>query len=250
VAQDAVDMYNAYLGFNSYKQWKGAKAVALAGGPMGFISAGTGAVITSPSASLGATVGVPADDYVNAAYAAAVPDSRGQEFIKALNDLAGTNYTNPSPGTASLDPTAAMQLGLNVAGSAKAFYDLLVAMKVANEIAAIGGRVGIGLDLGMSLGGNVLDAVGAVMSVYAQQEAATQYAKLVSEADKPVSIATILTSGSDDDKNSLIMWWALATSAYKPGTLVRQSPMQNSEICAAYSSPCAVIKSVVAAARP
>src|SRR5262249_41230376 len=113
IAQEALAMYNKYLEFNAYKQWQGAKSRALAGGPLGFVGGGSGAIITSPSASLGSTVGVPPDDYVNAAYAAAVPDSRGQAFITALTDLAGTPYTNT--GTiASIDPTPGLQLGLTV----------------------------------------------------------------------------------------------------------------------------------------
>jgi hypothetical protein len=249
VAQDATAMYHAYEGFNAYKQWKGAQATMAAGGPLGFMSAGTGAIIMSPSGGLGSTVGVPPDDYVNAAQAAAVPDARGQAFIKALNDLATTPYANPSLGTTVTNPVSGMQLGLNIANSSKAFYDMLTGMRVASEISALGGRVGAGLDLGMSLGGSVLDAIGAVMTVFAQQEAAAQYASLVTEASKPVNIRTILTSGSDDDKNSLIAWWALATSGYQAGPTEGQNPTTDAQICGAYPTQCSAIKQIATASR-
>ncbi len=59
VAKDALAMYNAHLGFNAYKQKQGTKAAIAAGGPLGFISKGTGAIIVNPQASLSATIGVP-----------------------------------------------------------------------------------------------------------------------------------------------------------------------------------------------
>jgi hypothetical protein len=251
VAQDARAMYDAYLGFNAYKQWKGTKAVMMAGGPMGFISAGTGAVITSPSAGLGSTVGVPPDDYVNKAYAAAAPDARGQAFVGALNDLAGMSYeATGDSSTAALDPSTALQLGLSITSTALSMHDLLDGLGVAKGIAALSGRVRMGVDVGMGLAGNVLDAVGAIMTVYAQQEAAAQYAKLVEEANRPVNIKQTLDSGSMDDKNSLIMWWALATSPYKPTSTFGQTALTNAEVCAAYSTQCATIRNIVTAARP
>ena len=249
IAQDALGMYNAYLGFNAYKQWQGTKANMLAGGPLGFISAGTGAVIQTPGASLSSTVGVPPDDYVNAAYAAAVPDSRGQAFFKALGDLSATSYNSPSIGTTSVDPTAALQLGLNVATSAKGIHDMFAALGLTKEIAFLAGKAGMGLDMGMSLGGSVLDAVAAVMSIYAQQDAAKQYAQLVGTANQPVSLANIMKSGTDNDKNSLIMWWALATSPYKAADTWGSSPLQNADMCAAYANQCGILKAVLTAAR-
>src|SRR5262249_17949086 len=250
VARDALAMYNAYLGFNAYKQNEGTKAVIKAGGPLGFMSKATGAIITSPGASLSGTIGVPPDDYVNAAYAVAVPDSQGEEFMQALAGLGATPYQNPSMGPASFDPTAAITLGLNVIGSAAAIHDLLEANKLIKGVAPLSGRSGLGIGLGMGLGGSVLGAGSAVMTVYGQQEAAKQYSQLVALADKPVSIAQILKSGSDDEKNSLIMWWALATSPYKPTSTARESPIRNPDVCATYPSQCADIKRIVAAVRP
>ena len=110
--------------------------------------------------------------------------------------------------------------------------------------------LGIGIGLGMGLGGSVLDAVAAIMTLYAQKEAATQYSQLVALADKQVSIAQILKSGSDDEKNSLIMWWALATSPYKPSATAREFPIRDADVCATYPSQCADIKRIVTAVRP
>src|SRR5262249_38541539 len=42
IAQEALAMYNKYLEFNAYKQWQGAKSMALAGGPLGFVGGGSG----------------------------------------------------------------------------------------------------------------------------------------------------------------------------------------------------------------
>ena len=251
VAKDALAMYNAYLGFNAYKQNKGTKSVILAGGPL-FLRPGpnfNGPAIMAPGASLSATLGVPPDDYVNAAYSAAVPDSRGEEFMRALADLSGTPYQNPSMGTSSFDPRMAIQLGLNVIGSATAIHGVLAAHKVIQPLAPLTGASGIGIGVGVGLTGRVLDAVAAVMSVFAQQEAAKQYSQLVTLADQPVSIAQISKSGSEKEKNSLIMWWALATSPYRASATAGELSMRDAEVCETYPTQCTDIKRIVFAAR-
>lgn len=251
LAKDASAMYERYLDFNSYKQQQALRSVMMAGGPLGFVSGGSGAVITSPQAGLGATVGVPPDDYVNAAYSAAVPDKRGEEFIRAFEDLTRTSYQPTTiKNDSGFDPSASIQLGLNTIDSATAIHDLLVETKVIKGLDMLSSK-GAGIfGLAVSLGGSVLDAVAAAMTVHAQEEADKQYRELVSLADQPVSIAEILEGGTAEEKNELIMWWALATSPYKPSGAFREFPVQNSEVCAKYSSQCAEIKRIITAVKP
>jgi hypothetical protein len=251
VAQDAVLMYNAYLEFNAYKQYQGAKATALAGGPMAFASAATGAVIQSPSAGLANLVGIPPDDYVNAAYSAAVPDQRGEEFIRALVDMGGTEYKSPGgTTTTTVDPVATAQLAINIVSSAIAIHDALEDLKVIKGISALGGKTGLGIGLGMGLAGTVLDGIQGAMTLFAQLEADQQYSQLLQIAAKPVNIAQIMKSGTDEDKNSLIMWWALATSGYKASGTVREFPINHAAVCANYPTQCSDIKAVVMKAKP
>jgi hypothetical protein len=247
VAQDAVGMYNAYLDFNAYKQWKAAGAAALGGGPaifQGFAKA----VIQPPSGGVGATVGVPPDDYVNAAYAAAVPDKRGDDFMKALVDLGGTSY-QASSEESGVDPTAAIQLGITVASSAVAMHDVLDGNEVIKAISVLSGKGGFGVGLGMGLVGTVLDGVAAALTLYAQLEADKQYSKLIDTADQPVSISKILKSGTDEDKNSLVMWWALATSPYKASAAAGDGSLTDADVCANYRTQCNDVQQIVAKAR-
>jgi hypothetical protein len=204
-------------------------------------------VIQTPQAQLSATVGVPPDDYVNAAYAAAVPDKRAEEFTQALVDLSNTQYATPGGGGAPADPTAAIQTGMNVAGSGLNIHDLLVKYAV---IKGMPDKIGDKLNLGMNLGGAALDFVAAVMTIYAQEEAAKQYQKLAELSDQPVSISKILKSGTAKEKNSLIMWWGLATSAYKASPNVREFPISNADLCADYKTQCNDVKDIVTKARP
>jgi hypothetical protein len=251
VAQDAVLMYNAYLEFNGYKVQQGVKGVMAAGGPMAFASAATGAVITSPSASLAGVMGTPPDDYVNAAYAAAVPDQRGEEFIRALVDMGGTEYKSPGgTTTTTVDPVATAQLAINIVSSAIAIHDALEDLKVIKGISALGGKTGLGIGLGMGLAGTVLDGIQGAMTLFAQLEADQQYSQLLQIAAKPVNIAQIMKSGTDEDKNSLIMWWALATSGYKASGTVREFPINHAGVCANYPTQCSDIKAVVMKAKP
>lgn len=249
IAQEAMRMYHRFLDFNAYKQWSGLKAVALAGGPLYFGSAGTGAVIGAPQVSLSALVGAAPDDYVGAAQAGAVPDERGEEVLAALADLAVTPYDAGGEQVPATNPVNWTVLGLKTAASAKGVYDLLNDLKVAREIAALTGKAGMGIDLGMTLGGAALDFVAAVMTIYAQNEVEEQYASLLVEESRPVSIGSIMAGNDQEGKNSLMMWWALATSAYHPGLLVGGWPMSGPEVCATQAGQCTTVSSIVKAAR-
>jgi hypothetical protein len=235
IAQDALAMYNRYLAYNAYEENQGTLQAAAGGG-------------------LGGVLGVSPDDYVDAAYAAAVPDTRGQAFLSALADLAGTPYqptgtVNPSDtlGSGSIAQSAAS--GAVVAGtSVKGALGLLSDLKVIDEIAALGGKVGNALDLGGALVGQVLDAVSVSLTFVSQEQAQQQYATLVSTAQQPVSVAGIVSTGSQTDKNTLMMWWALATSAYQSSSTVQQLPMTNDAVCRDYPAGCQNLTSVIQSA--
>jgi hypothetical protein len=75
-------MYNKYLAYNAYEENQGTQQTGGGGG-------------------LGGVLGVSPDDYVGAAYAAAVPDQRGEAFLSALAELAGTSYQPKGTANAS-----------------------------------------------------------------------------------------------------------------------------------------------------
>jgi Tectonin domain len=256
VAQDALSMYNKYKIYNAYEQSQGLQQAVAAGGSLGFVGAGAGGVISSGGSGLSAVLGAAPDDYVNAAYGAAVPDARGQAVIVALSDLANTTYT-PAGNVSASDPNQAGALAqsatktvVDAATSVKGVLDVLPELKVIDDIAALGGKVGFALDLGGSLVGEALDGVAAVLTLVAQEQAEAQYATLVSDAQQPVSVANIISTGSTNDQNTLMMWWALGTAAYQASSTVGQNPLTNSDVCAVYANNCAQIKAIVTGARP
>ena len=96
-----------------------------------------------------------------------------------------------------------------------------------------------------------VDFAGEVMTLTAQQDARNTYSQLVQNANQPVSISQSLTSGADQDKSKLLLWWALATSPHKAGNTAGDSStvMTASDLCAAYSIRCNAAKAAVAAAH-
>jgi len=249
ITRDAIGMYNAYLDLNAYKQWKAAGQQMLGGGPLGYMSKGTGAIITSPSAALSATIGIPPDDYVGAAYGAATPDARGEDFLRAVLALSGTDYKEPSAGIAETDPIEWATLGVLATDSAARIHDALEANHVIKGLSFLEGRGGMNFGLGLSMVGGALDLIAAAMTLHEQEEAAQKYEELIAEARKDVSIREILNSGSDEEKNTLLMWWALATSPYRASDTLAARPMKNADVCQNYPMQCADIKRVVDAAR-
>src|SRR3974390_2815253 len=283
LANDALAMYAAYKELNAFKVWQQTGKIMLGGGPVMF--GGAGGVIMSPTTALSGVVGTPPDDYVGDAYAAAVPDTAGAEFVKAVATLnqsqavPGVVQVNNEANTAiGFDPRPYLGFGLSAAeyptmilGNLESLkslklYEVAMAAKPVSggmkspafHAAKVAFEAGEGLkglgaaDLGLSLAGQLLDAISAFMTVFSQLDADKQYAKLLSTADQPVSIADILKNGSDDDKSQLLLWWALATSAHKPGPTAwpytgpaGQGQMTDAQVCAKYTDGCQWMKTYI-----
>jgi hypothetical protein len=65
-----------------------------------------------------------------------------------------------------------------------------------------------------------------------------------------VSISKILQSKDAKEKNSLVMWWALATSAYKASPTVGELPINSADLCADYKTQCNEARDIVIKAKP
>ncbi|MFO1144104.1 MAG: hypothetical protein U1E59_17355 [Amaricoccus sp.] len=108
-------------------------------------------------------------------------------------------------------------------------------------------RAPSGASGGMNLGGQALDFIAAVMTLYAG-EVEEKYAKLVSEVEACKRRLNPFLN-DQEGRNSLMMWWALATAAYHPGPAVGAAPMAGAEVCSTQASQCATVKSIIVAAR-
>ena len=243
VAQDAVNMYNYYLGINAYQANK-AVGAATAGG--GF------------SNTIAGQLGIAPGDYLSAAYAAAFPDTRGGNFITAMSQLNTMTWSLASDTqNTGFDPRYIQNVTATLAFVTDRLDTVQEAMKkAATTLAAkiASGQVGYAL-AGMDLAGALLSAAvdfsGEVMTLTAQQDARNTYSQLVQNANQPVNLSQILTTGADADKSKLLLWWALATSPYKGGNTAGDSSLviSSSDLCNAYPVQCSAARAAVTQAQ-
>ncbi len=217
VAQDAQAMYDAWQGVNGYNQWQAARrASGIAG--------------MDPSV-LGGTPG----DYVSLAWTAASPDQRGGEFLEALEALgyqSSTGALGSSAVGASFDPAyllpfyKAMDKGLDK--YADWALDTVSWGRISGKAFQTAGKVA-----GLSLIAvqAAVDLSTAITTLIAQEEAAKTYSRLLTDAQKPVSVRDMLRSGKDEDLQQLLLYWALATSPYKSGPKTGQGQLSDAILC-------------------
>lgn len=232
IDRDAIGMYNAYGDLNSYKQNSAAGNTQMGAGPSG-------------------AMGIAPDDYLSAAYAAAVPDSRGESFMRALLDLSGTPYQKATSTAKESDgdKVALAAFSGYALDTVDKIHSLLQDLHVIKGIEAIEGKGFQGALLFLTFASSALEIAEGVMTMTEQGEAEKKYNELAAEINEDVSIATILKSGTDEEKNRLVMWWALATSSYGANDTVGKFPRKNADVCVTYPDQCGYIKRIVAKAN-
>jgi hypothetical protein len=223
IGRDAINMYNNYCDLNSYKRNLAVNVPA--GAP--------------PSGAMG----IAPEDYLSAAYGAAIPDSRGEKFMKALVDLGGTAYEPSSSKDGDGRKVAAAALAAGLIPAIEKINSVLKFSKIL-EGKAFGGAA-----LGLEIAASALEVAEGAMTMTEQDEAEKKYNELNDEISQDVHLEEILKSGSAEEKNRLVLWWALATSSYGASDTVGQFPRKNADVCATYPSQCADIKRVVAQAH-
>jgi hypothetical protein len=79
---------------------------------------------------------------------------------------------------------------------------------------------------------SAVDLTSAITTLVAQEEAAKQYATLVTDAQQPVDIRQMLRSGTDENLQQVLLYWALASSPYKSGPKAGQGQLTDATLCA------------------
>jgi hypothetical protein len=90
-----------------------------------------------------------------------------------------------------------------------------------------------------------------VMTLIEKDKADAAYGSYVSEMDRPVTVKQLVESADPEDQQSLLLYWALATSPYKVGDKVGTGRMTSAELCASNAwttAQCATAKEMITAA--
>jgi hypothetical protein len=220
IAQDAVDMYEAWRDVNAYNQYQAARRASGIGG-------------MDPSV-LGGTPG----DYVSLAWIGASPDQRGGEFLEALDDLGslsgagalGSNPSSPDDGfnTAYLLPIyKIMEKGLDKYSDWA--LDTVSWGKISGKAFQTAGKVA---GLALIAVQSAVDFSTAITTIVGQQEAEKQYSQLVADAKQQVSVRQMLRSGKDEDMQQLLLFFALASSPYQYGPKAGDGQLNDATLCA------------------
>jgi len=85
--------------------------------------------------------------------------------------------------------------------------------------------------IGATLVASAID-LGMTINDYVEKEKQrAEYDTIVAEADEPVSVKGLLDSGNDDDKRSLLLYWALATSPHSANAKLGEGNVSNAALC-------------------
>jgi len=243
VAQEAVRMYDAWQIIDGYNQVYEARR---ASGIMGVSSSVLGAAST---------------DYQEYAWTAAAPDSAGVEFVAAsalLSTIDATlppstfNNNNPSFQLTYLQPvsfalgsaleTMAERAGQSMNRATSLSKALAGGLRQlgANAFFVVLTLVNAGIEIGTGI--NIL---------VDKDKLAGEYAKLVTDAQAPVSVRAMLESKDEADARALMLFWALATSPYSTNARLSQGKISGAMLCNAddwTAATCADAKARVMAA--
>jgi hypothetical protein len=244
VAHEAVTMYEKWKDLDAYNQYQAARR-----------SSGIGGISAD-------VIGAAPPDFKGFAWSGAVPDSAGSDFVVASASLSALASGTTSVGSvvsdvgsfqlSYLDPvTKALEKGLDAlqdqgkemikgATTLSRLADGAMVLKSA-EAAMIA----------TTLVSGAIEISKGVMTLIEKDKAEAAYSTYVSEMDRHVTVKQMLESTNPQDQQSLLLFWALATSPYKAGDKVGTGRMTTAELCASNAwttAQCTVAKEMVTAA--
>jgi hypothetical protein len=238
IAREATRMWDAWQIVDNYNKWQATRM--------------SNGMNLSP-AVLG-SAGLDFDAY---AWAGAKPDTIGRGFLAAAMTLGAL------PGAAGDVSNYSVERGFDTIllqpifeGLDKAFEMLQemgqkAAVSTTKQLATTGRDVamlGKGGAVALVLVSQGIDLWQAIQAVVETKEAQSKYAKLVSEADRPAQVGKVLTTGSIEAKQQLVLFWALASSPHSSSIALGTGSRTTAQLCAEQGSKadCAEAKSVVA----
>ncbi len=233
VANEAWRMYDAWGGVDAYNMAQATRRSSGIGGM------DPGVLGSSPA------------DFVGYAWQAAVPDSTGVVFLDAFGSL--SNWTPPAASVGAGEgfrPEYLLPLWKGLEKGIDKYDEFAGIVAKTTNFGAVGKgmqSVGKGAFIAMTVASSAIDLATAITTLVDKSKAAEMYSTIIADADKPYSVKSALASSSDDDRNTLILYWALATEHYSSGPLLGKGAVDNAAYCRQIL-PCVTAKTVIAAA--
>jgi len=243
VAQEAMRMFQAWKDVDAYNQYQAARRSSCLGG----LSA--------------AVLGEAGGDYRAYAWSAAVPDSDGVAAVVATASLAGLESSTVGKTLNSGVGSFSLEYFLPLTESLSHSLDKI--MEVGGEMITDASTLselgqgalvlkGAGVAfVGLQLASAGIEIAKGVNILIEKDKADREYADFVRESDEPVSVKELAESTKDEDKQSLLLYWALATSPYRAGPKLGVGHMTGAELCNSdgwTQGQCAKAKTMIAAA--
>ena len=210
----------------------------------------------------GGAVETAATDFKTYAWSSVMPDSAGTAFIVAS---AALSQLGTSGGVEGVADAAISSLNVRyLAPVTKALEDELEMlqdkradiMEKAGTLSTIasGVRALRGADPAMistTLLGAAMKVSKGVMNFFGKDKVATEYEKYAEEMSVPVRVRDMLESTNPEDRQTLLLYWALATSAHKASAKIGTGAITGAELCNADSwtaAECSSAKAMIQAA--
>jgi hypothetical protein len=203
-----------------------------------------------------------ANDFKTYAWSAVMPDSAGTEFIlasAALSRLAASGGAQDAvdPGIASLNVrylapvTLALESELNLLQGAKAQVSK-TAGSVSSVVASAKSLKGADPALiATTLLSGAMNVSKGFTTLFNKDKLASEYEKYVEEMKAPLRVRDMLESTKVEDRQTLLLYWALATSPHKASEKLGEGALSGAELCSSDSwteSACSSAKTIVQAA--
>lgn len=181
----------------------------------------------------GEAVGTAATDFKTYAWSAVMPDSAGSAFIAASAALSELGATR---GVEGVVDAAISSLNVRyLEPVTKALEDELGSLE-DKAVATIGNaakalKVADPAMIATTLLGGAMKFSKGVMNLLSKDKLAAEYEKYVAETSVPVRVKELLHSANPGDRQSLLLYWALATSPHKASDKMGAGAMTGAELC-------------------
>ncbi len=203
-----------------------------------------------------------ATDFRTYAWSSVIPDSAGTAFILASAALSQLGESGGAEGV--VDATLSSLNVRYVQPLTKALEDEIDILQdkggdmlgKAGSLSTIanGVRALKGADpamIGTTLLGGAMKASKGVMSLFSKDKVAAEYEKYVGEMSGPIRVREMMESDKPEDRQTLLLYWALATSAHNASDKLGTGAITGAELCNADSwtaAQCSLAKATILSA--
>jgi hypothetical protein len=210
----------------------------------------------------GGAVETAATDFKTYAWSSVIPDSAGTAFIVASAALSQLGASGGVEGVADaavsslnvryLEPvTKALEDELDMLQdkSAGVIEKAGTLSTIANGAKALKGADPAMISTTLLSGAMKISK--GVMSLFGKDKVAAEYEKYAEEMSVPVRVRNMLESTNQEDRQTLLLYWALATSAHKASDKIGTGAITGAELCDADSwtaAECSSAKAMIQAA--